>query len=83
MKFLLDVCVSSRSLTAFLVAQGHDVVSALALDPSARLYAVTSGPEPRTTVSCQTNTRLVLHGFGAEIRQRTRASAESSDTSAR
>ena len=35
MKFLLDVCVSSRSLTAFLVAQEHDVVSALAIDPSA------------------------------------------------
>lgn len=35
MTFLLDVCVSSRSLTAFLVAQGHDVVSALAIDPSA------------------------------------------------
>ena len=35
MKFLLDVCVSSRSLTAFLVALGHDVVSALAIDPSA------------------------------------------------
>jgi predicted nuclease of predicted toxin-antitoxin system len=34
-KFLLDVCVSSRTLTAFLVAQGHDVVSALAIDPSA------------------------------------------------
>jgi predicted nuclease of predicted toxin-antitoxin system len=34
-KFLLDVCVSSRSLTAFLVAQGHDVLSALAIDPSA------------------------------------------------
>jgi predicted nuclease of predicted toxin-antitoxin system len=34
-KFLLDVCVSSRSLTAFLVGQGHDVVSALAIDPSA------------------------------------------------
>ncbi|MBI3838855.1 MAG: DUF5615 family PIN-like protein [Planctomycetia bacterium] len=35
MKFLLDVCVSSRSLTAFLVDQGHDVVSALAIYPSA------------------------------------------------
>ena len=35
MKFLLDVCVSSRSLTAFLVAQGHDVLSALAIDPRA------------------------------------------------
>jgi len=34
-KFLLDVCVSSRSLTAFLVGQGHDVVSALAIDPRA------------------------------------------------
>lgn len=35
MKFLLDVCVSSRSLQAFLVAQGHDVVSALTIDPKA------------------------------------------------
>jgi predicted nuclease of predicted toxin-antitoxin system len=31
MKFLLDVCVSSRSLEAFLVGQGHDVVSARAI----------------------------------------------------
>ena len=35
MKFLLDVCVSSRSLQAFLVAQGHDVLSAIAVDPKA------------------------------------------------
>jgi len=35
MKFLLDVCVSSRSLEAFLVAQGHDVQSAVAVDPKA------------------------------------------------
>ena len=35
MKFLLDVCVSSRSLTAFLVAQGHDGLSALSIDPRA------------------------------------------------
>jgi predicted nuclease of predicted toxin-antitoxin system len=34
-KFLLDVCVSSRALTAFLVAQGHDILSALAVDPRA------------------------------------------------
>ena len=43
MKFLLDVCVSSRSLNAFLVMQGHDVLSALAIDPKAsdeRLMAV-------------------------------------------
>lgn len=33
MKFLLDVCVSSRSLQAFLNANGHDVRSALAIDP--------------------------------------------------
>lgn len=33
MKFLLDVCISSRSLTAFLVGQGHDVVSAITIDP--------------------------------------------------
>ncbi|HVA49510.1 MAG TPA: DUF5615 family PIN-like protein [Pirellulales bacterium] len=35
MKFLLDVCVSSRSLQAFLIAQGHDVLSAVAIDPKA------------------------------------------------
>ncbi len=35
MKFLLDVCVPSRSLAAFLVAHGHDVESALAIDQSA------------------------------------------------
>lgn len=35
MKFLLDVCVSSRSLIAFLGAQGHDVLSALAIDARA------------------------------------------------
>jgi predicted nuclease of predicted toxin-antitoxin system len=34
-KFLLDVCVSSRTLTAFLLAQGHDILSALAIDPRA------------------------------------------------
>ena len=35
MKLLLDVCVSSRSLIAFLVARGHDVVSAFQIDPTA------------------------------------------------
>lgn len=35
MKFLLDVCVSSRSLQTFLVGQGHDVLSAVAVDPKA------------------------------------------------
>jgi predicted nuclease of predicted toxin-antitoxin system len=35
MKFLLDVCVSSLSLTAFLVNTEHDVLSALAIDPRA------------------------------------------------
>ncbi len=35
MKFLLDVCVSSRSLQAFLVGKGHDVVSAVTIDPKA------------------------------------------------
>jgi predicted nuclease of predicted toxin-antitoxin system len=34
-KFLLDVCVSSQSLTRFLVAEGHDVLSALTVDPKA------------------------------------------------
>ena len=43
MKFLLDVCASSRSLQAFLGGKGHDAVSALAIDPKAsdeRLMAV-------------------------------------------
>ncbi|MGO9115669.1 MAG: DUF5615 family PIN-like protein [Thermoguttaceae bacterium] len=35
MKSLLDVCVSSRSLEASLAAQGHDVLSAVAVDPRA------------------------------------------------
>lgn len=35
MKFLLDVCVSSRSLQAFLVGLEHDTLSALAMDPRA------------------------------------------------
>lgn len=35
MKFLLDVCVSSHSLARFLSDQGHDVLSALAVDPKA------------------------------------------------
>ncbi len=33
MKFLLDVCVSSRSLSAYLIEQGHDVLSAILIDP--------------------------------------------------
>ena len=33
MKFLLDVCVSSRSLQAFLAGRGHDVASALSMNP--------------------------------------------------
>jgi predicted nuclease of predicted toxin-antitoxin system len=35
MKFLLDVCVSSRALTDFLLADGHDVLAAYAIDPRA------------------------------------------------
>jgi predicted nuclease of predicted toxin-antitoxin system len=31
-RFLLDVCVSSRSLLDFLVKQGHDALSALSVD---------------------------------------------------
>jgi predicted nuclease of predicted toxin-antitoxin system len=34
-KFLLDVCVSSRSLTEFLFSAGHDVISAMTIDPRA------------------------------------------------
>ncbi len=33
MKFLLDVCVSSCALQTFLAGQGHDVLSAVAVDP--------------------------------------------------
>ena len=35
MKFLLDVCVSSRSLHGFLAGRGHDVLSAVQVDPKA------------------------------------------------
>ncbi|MDE2838803.1 MAG: DUF5615 family PIN-like protein [Chloroflexota bacterium] len=35
MKFLLDVCASSRSMYAMLTEAGHDVVSALERDPRA------------------------------------------------
>lgn len=35
MKFLLDVCASSRALEAFLVGRGDDVVSVVSLDPKA------------------------------------------------
>jgi predicted nuclease of predicted toxin-antitoxin system len=34
-KLLLDVCSSSRSLEAFLVGRGDDVVSVVAVDPRA------------------------------------------------
>jgi predicted nuclease of predicted toxin-antitoxin system len=34
-RFLLDVCVSSRSLQSFLSDAGHDVVSAVSIGPSA------------------------------------------------
>jgi predicted nuclease of predicted toxin-antitoxin system len=34
-KLLLDVCVSSRSLDAFLAGHGHDVLSAFSVDPKA------------------------------------------------
>jgi predicted nuclease of predicted toxin-antitoxin system len=35
MKFMLDVCVSSHSLQAFLADGGHDVVSDYSIDPKA------------------------------------------------
>ena len=35
MRFLLDVCVSSRSLQSFLVGRHHDVVSVVSIDPTA------------------------------------------------
>jgi predicted nuclease of predicted toxin-antitoxin system len=34
-KFLLDVCVSSRSLQTFLEYNGHDVVSVVSIDSTA------------------------------------------------
>lgn len=43
MKFLLDVCVSSRSLEAFLSGQGHDVLSALAIDERLMALALQDG----------------------------------------
>jgi hypothetical protein len=35
MKFLLDVCASSRALRTLLTDLGHDVVSAIDVDPRA------------------------------------------------
>jgi predicted nuclease of predicted toxin-antitoxin system len=35
MKFLVDVCVSSRSLLSFLTDAGHEVVTMMDIDPSA------------------------------------------------
>ena len=35
MRFLLDVCASSRGMRAVLVDSGHDVLSALERDPRA------------------------------------------------
>ena len=35
LRFLLDVCTASRSLHSFLLSQGHDVLSALDVDPTA------------------------------------------------
>ena len=35
MRFLLDVCASSRSMQALLAGMGHDVVSALEIDARA------------------------------------------------
>jgi len=34
-KFLLDVCVSSRTLRASLAGEGHDVLSVVEIDPRA------------------------------------------------
>jgi predicted nuclease of predicted toxin-antitoxin system len=34
-KFLLDVCASSRALTSFLIGHGHDVLSAYDINASA------------------------------------------------
>jgi predicted nuclease of predicted toxin-antitoxin system len=39
-KFLLDVCSSSRSLEAFLLGRGDDVVSIVSVDPKASDEAV-------------------------------------------
>lgn len=35
MKFLLDMCAASRGLESFLVDSGHDVLSAVTIDPRA------------------------------------------------
>lgn len=35
MRFLLDVCAASRSLQAMRLSEGHDVLSAIDLDPTA------------------------------------------------
>lgn len=35
MRFLLDVCAASRSLQAMLRSEGHDVLSAVDVDPTA------------------------------------------------
>jgi len=70
MKFLLDVSVSSRSLENYLVAHGHDVRTAGALDPKAsddRLLA-TAREEQRNLVTEDKDfgelifVRRMLHG---------------------
>ena len=35
MRFLLDVCAASRSLQAMRLSEGHDVLSAIDVDPTA------------------------------------------------
>ena len=35
MKFLLDMCAASRALESLLTGLGHDVISAVAIDPRA------------------------------------------------
>jgi hypothetical protein len=44
MKFLFDVCASSRALRTLLTDLGHDVLSALEHDPRARTKHYSSWP---------------------------------------
>ena len=51
MRFLIDVCASSRKLQAELIDLGHDVVSALEIDPRASDEVLLShGLDERRTI---------------------------------
>ncbi len=76
MKFLLNVCLSSRSLLDFLAAQGHDVISAFTIDPKA-------GDERLMAVALQDERVLVTedNDFGEFIFVRRLRTVRSSDWS--